>query len=285
MLFLVITVLAIAGFLAISRDKDQDVLKPKVSATIFPLYDLVKEVAGEKIDVELILPPGASPHTFDLKPGDVKKISGSKALFAIGHNLDNWAIKLAGSLGINNISIVDKNINLSKDEEGINPHYFLSIENAIIIVTNIAHTLSSIDQSNSGYYLKNSSEYIRELRDLQEELRGDLRNIQNRKIATFHNAWGYFAKDFGLEVAATFEEFPGKEPTPKYLANFQEEIRKNNIEAIFSEPQFSGSELTPAASDLGVDISILDPLGGIKGRKSYIDLMKFNVNQILNALK
>ena len=131
--------------------------KPKVAASIFPLYDIVKNVAGSEIETVLILPPGASPHTFDPSPKDVRVSSGSSIMFAIGHGLDNWSFKIAESAGIDEIYIVDKNIDLLDFEEHEDededepeheeyendPHYWLSVGNALIIAEQVKDELSN----------------------------------------------------------------------------------------------------------------------------------------------
>src|SRR3989344_4025831 len=87
-------------------------VKPKIAATIFPLYDLVRNVAGDEFEVILILPPGANPHVFEPTPADIAKISEVKMIFAIGHNLDNWALPLAEAATESQVVTVDRGIPL-----------------------------------------------------------------------------------------------------------------------------------------------------------------------------
>ena len=86
--------------------------KPRVIASIFPIYDIVKNIAGQEVNVILVLPPGASPHTFDYTPSQIKESLGAGAMFTVGHNIDAWALSLAKAAEINNVIILDKNVKL-----------------------------------------------------------------------------------------------------------------------------------------------------------------------------
>lgn len=280
-----------------------NVLSPpnKVAATIFPLYDIVRNISGDEIETVLLLTPGASPHTFDLSPKEVRALSGSAALFTIGHGLDNWAIKIGQSVGINDIYVVDKNIELMDFEEHEDedehkdeteheeyendPHYWLSVGNALIIAEQVKNELSDKFPEKRALFEENFENYSIRLGALDQEIRTRLTPLDTPPIATFHNAWKYFARDYPITIAAVFEEFPGKEPTPKYINEFQEKVKRNNVKVIFAEPQFSPLALEPIAKDLGVGFSELDPLGGVEGRETYEALMLYNVNQVIKAFE
>ena len=287
---LVTTAFVLAYFKLGSRVNLRGPSKAKIATTIFPLYDIVKNVASNEIDVVVILKPGASPHTFDPTPKDAEALSKSKILFAIGHNLDNWAFKMATSVGVDKIVTVDKYISLIQsqeaDEPGVNPHYWLSVKNATLIAKQVKEELSTAFPDKEAVFEENYQNYSKRLNTLDSEVQNELAGLPNRDIATFHAAWDYFAKDYNLNVVATFEEFPGKEPTPEYLADFQKKIKESNIKVIFAEPQFSTAALVPVAKDLGVEIIVIDPEGGgIPGVKTYEEMTRYNVNRIQQALK
>jgi zinc transport system substrate-binding protein len=104
-------------------------------------------------------------------------------------------------------------------------------------------------------------------------------------ILTFHDAWFYFAEDFGLKIAGTFEPAAGEEPTPRYLAELQRRIGTEHIHIVFTEPQLSPSVLESFAKDTKIGIAELDPVGGVEGRTTYLELMEFNANSIRRALQ
>jgi len=273
----------------------------KIAATIFPIYDITREIAGDDFETVLVLPPGATPHSYDPTPGDISKLQGAQVLFTIGHGLDNWSSILSESGGISNQIPVDRNISLREYElfgghedeiededhaehEGLDPHYWLSVENAILIADQIRDDLSLIYPEYATSFTSHHDEYVRELTQLQKDLLSGLSSAPKKNIATFHNAWGYFGEAYGITIVTTFEEYVGQEPTPDYLREFTEHIKENGIKVIFSEPQFSPEKLKPIANDLGVTLSELDPIGGVKGRDSFIKLMRYNGDTMQEAL-
>lgn len=298
--FLFLSFLTAAGYFLFYKKQIRHMQKDgsKIAATIFPLYDIVKNVAGQEVETILILAPGASPHTFDPSPQEIRELRGSKAVFAIGHGLDDWSIKLAQSAGVERIINVDKNIKLLKNtqksygkEEAehkyseIDPHYWLSVINAKLIAKQAKDELSELFPEKAQAFENNFVNYETQLDTLNRQTNQALSSLENKDIATFHSAWNYFARDHGINIVATFEEFPGEQPTPKYLAEFQEKIKNENVNVIFSEPQFSTIEVKPIANDLGVKISILDPIGGVEDRSTYIELIRFNTSQLQKFLK
>jgi zinc transport system substrate-binding protein len=268
--------------------------KFKVATTIFPLYDIVKTVGGEKVDVKLVLPLGASPHTFEVTPGQVKDFQSVQVFFTIGHGIDDWTNDIATSVDGAEVFAVDENISLmpfehkegeSEHEGSEDPHYWLSPNNAEQISKNVAEKLAEIDPENADYYKKNSEDFISQLETREKQWQEKIAVLDKRDIVVFHNAWGYFAKEFVFNVVTSFEPFPGKSPSPQYLADFQNEVMQSNIKTLFVEPQFSENSISTLAKDLGVSIEVIDPIGGVSGRESYIDLIDFNVNVIYKALK
>jgi len=264
--------------------------KVKVAATIYPLADIVANVGGEKVDVVTIMPAGASPHTFEVTPDTVRAAQGARALFKIGCGLDDWAEKITAAMG-GDVRVVEvsQEIDLRKFEDGsVDPHYWLSLKNGQVIAVTVARTLSSIDASNGEYYMHNMTDYVKRLEAADAEIAAMLAPVKGKSFVTFHEAWFYFAQEYGLNIAAAFEPFPGRQPTPAWLAEFEDAIRKNNVKWIFSEPQFSDAAVSQVAKDLNVKLGVLDPEGGVseyEGQKGYIPMMKHNAETIRKALE
>jgi zinc transport system substrate-binding protein len=289
-----VAVIAVAfcGLLLCSCKKTQespasDNGKLKIAATIFPLADIARNIGGDKVTVATIMPPGASPHTFEPTIETIRQASGIKALFKIGCSLDDWAQKVIASLG-GDIAVIEvfKNIRLRHFEDGsADPHYWLSLANGSIIAENIADSLTRLDPANKEYYLKNLAAYQQVLTSEDKTIKQKLAGLQNKAFVTFHEAWFYYAQAYGLTVAETFEPFPGKEPTPKFLAHFIDTIKKDKITVVFAEPQFSPESIQQVANDLHLKVRIIDPEGGgTPETSSYIDMMRFNTEVIYKAL-
>lgn len=316
-IFLLLTVVAlivvISVFAGQKPDADTSDSTAKVGATIFPLYDLTRQVAGDDFEVVLMLPPGASPHTFDPQPSLLKNLRGAETVFAIGNGLDDWAESIAESVEASFV-VVDQGIALRETteaehddhEEGhehvddhdeereedshghdhgpIDPHYWLAIHNAEQIVMNIGAELSELDPENAADYEARAQAYVAELEALEAELKADVAGLAQREVISLHDAWYYFADEFGLNIVGTFEPSAGQNPTPQYLASLEEKAKEYRVSAIFVEPQLSTSSITAFANDHDLELVVLDPLGGVEGRDSYIALMRYNVAQLQSTL-
>jgi len=264
-----------------------------VATTIFPLADIVRNVGGDRVEVVQLLPSGASPHSYDLTPSQVAELSKSEVLFVIGHGLDDWAQEFATSNGVD-VEVVDTDINLISSEDNhedeeededhgnIDPHYWLTLPNGMIISRNVKDSLSTLFPEYAEEFEANNDVYVSKLAKADIEMRKQL-NSETKQIAVFHGGWDYLARNYGFMIVAEFEEFPGKEPTPGYVADFQNEIILNNVKTIFVEPQLSTDAIRPLASDLGVNLVLLDPLGDTSNAPTYLELMRYNISQIISS--
>lgn len=322
---LVLLGLAIAGGFLLTRSTatpvDSDTVV--VGATIYPLYDIVRNVGGEDVTVELLLEPGTSPHTFDPSPSTIRDIQNAEVIFAIGQSLDEWVYDLAAQA--NNIPVVevDKGIDVletagrnnkhghdqdaehsgehddehwedhddDQDDEDehshgpADPHYWLNPENAKVIALTLAKDLGERFPENADAFMDRAEAYIQELEEKQTEWKTAFEEIEGASFVTLHDAFYYLAEFGNINLVGTFEPFPGREPTPQYLAELQKEIEEEGVQALFSEPQLSIDGIRSFASDNNIEIGILDPLGGIEGRDSYIELIDYNVHTVVETLK
>jgi ABC-type Zn uptake system ZnuABC Zn-binding protein ZnuA len=127
--------------------------------------------------------------------------------------------------------------------------------------------------------------YRARLDSADAEVRRLLAGLPSRRIATVHEAFGYFADAYGLEVAAVFEPYPGLEPSPRFVIEFQKKIRASGVRVLFTEPQLSVEALRPIARDLGVTLAVLDPLGGLPAREGFIELLLFDARAVAAAAR
>ena len=261
-----------------------------VAATVFPLADIAQNVAGEEISVFTLVAPGSSPHTFEPRPSDVQKLQQSNLLISVGLDLDDWAVELAR--GVPGISILTPHAGIhilegehhhgEEHEEG-DPHYWLSPENAKIIAANIAESLASLDPENAETYRGNAEAYQEELDSMYQETRSMLSSLPTKSLVVFHDSWRYFAEAYDLQIGGVFESSPGKEPSPQYLQDLYDTAQELGAGTIFIEPQLSSSAIESFAQDLNLEVSVLDPLGGVEGRNSYLELIRYNAEEIFHA--
>jgi ABC-type Zn uptake system ZnuABC Zn-binding protein ZnuA len=282
----------------------------KVAATIFPLYDLVRQVAGGETEVVLLVPLGASPHTVAFKPGMARQLAGSEALFAIGYGLDDWAVRLAAEAGVRevvqshggkrlptevqvehhhsgSVGHDEKRSHRSGDVSGVatDPHYWLSIPNAMQMVSVITESLARLDPGGQTGYMQRAGDTLQAMQQVDRDIRRQLAALPRREIALFHGAFAYFAAAYQLHIVATFEPTPGREPGPRHVREFLRRIRDRHLRTLFIEPQLDATPLRALARDIGVELTLLDPLGGSAGREHYLAMMRFNAAQIATALR
>lgn len=259
----------------------------RVATTIFPLQDITQNIVGDTMDVELILPPGASPHTFEISPSTLRKLDSTEVIFSIGNGLDNWTNNIAQSLKVD-VVVVDQNINLRSGieiDEPTDPHYYLDFNNAIIISQTITETLSKQFPEYANIFKANEQAYILELEKADSEIHKKFEPMQNRHLITLHDAWYYFANAYDLRIVGTFTPTPGREPTPQYLIDLQEAVSLSNVNVLYTEPQLSTDTIQAFIEDNNLKIATLDPIGGFSDRQSYIQLMQYNANIIYNNQK
>lgn len=296
------TIAALAALIVGAGCSDQTTVAPSsaapqltVAATILPLADIAKNVGGEAIDSFSLLPPGASPHTFEPTPELMKKLQGVKILFMVGHGLDAWAADLAQNIPNLKTVVVDAGIQLRRpgtapaigehDETGAeDPHYWLDAANGGTIASTIAEELAKADPDNAASYRANLEAYRKRISETDARIRELLKPHAGGKLVTHHDAWQYFAAAYGLEVVGSFEPSPGKTLTPKEMAELEKLIRNNGIKTVFIEPQLSEQVARPIADDLKLDIRALDPEGGSLQAKGYLDMLLTNAKTIADSL-
>jgi len=204
----------------------------------------------------VMIPPGASPATYEPSPGQLKDISRAKLYVRIGHIPfeKTWMERIASAN--RDMLVVDSSKGI--DIVGNDPHIWLSPALVKIQVKQIRDALIEVDPDNREYYIRNTDEYIRKLDDLDSDIRNNLSGIKNRKFMVFHPAWGYFARDYQLEQIPI--EIEGKEPSASDLAGLVDTAKANNITVIFAEPQFNSESARVIAGEIGGTVAIIDPL-------------------------
>ena len=269
--------------------------KIKVIASITPLADFSRQVGGDTVEVKLLLPPGASPHTYEPTPKALKDISNARVFIKIGLGLEFWAEKLIRSTGHKNLIIVVSSSDLplityhekgnSHGSSGADPHIWLDPVIAKSIVTKIEKAFAEADPQNAGYYRQNASIYREKLSRLDKEITDIVKTLRVKEYVTFHPAWNYFSKRYGLTVAGVIEESPGKEPGPRHIEKIIREIKRIGSKVVFVEPQFNPKIAEVIAKECGAKVVYLDPIGGEKGRETYIDMMRYNIAVMESVMK
>ncbi len=288
MLAAVFLLIAFAPRQRISRTTGQI----SVAATIFPLYDIVRNVGGSAVSVQLILPANAEPHTFEPTPSTINLVQNSAVVYEIGHGLDSWVTPIAGRVPQ---VVVDRGIAIrtapvsptdvaralgTEPAQGDDPHYWLTVTNARLIAATVAADLSARFPAVKDEVARNLQDYDRQLADADARIKAALSGVKNHDIISLHDAWYYFSEAYGLKVVGTFEPTPGREPTPKYLEALKQAVDQYGIRTLYREPQFDSRPIETFAQDYGLRLVVLDDLGGPADRDTYVKLMEFNASAI-----
>jgi zinc transport system substrate-binding protein len=262
-----------------------------IIASVLPQKEFIEKVGGDKVQVIIMVPPGADPHTYEPQAKQMEQISNAKMYVQVGSGIDferTWMDKIRSlnqemliindSKGITFIPSMEPDVENSSSTEitESDPHVWVSPRNAQLMVENIYQGLVKIDPKNKEYYLINKENYLKELRQLDKNITAELSNKTGTKILVYHPSWGYFCQDYGLSQIAIEKE--GKDPTPKEMMNIVNISKKENITAIFVSPHYNTRSSEVIASEIGAKVIFIDELS-----PDYIDNMKKIVRAFENG--
>ena len=256
-----------------------------VMVTVLPQVEFVSAVGGDRVDVTAMVPPGANPHTYEVTPAQMAKLSTAKVYFKVGSPIEfelTWLDKLTAQNKDMTVVDCNKGIGLIQstdpDEPGIDPHTWTSPQNVKIMVNNICPGLVQLDPVNKNYYEGNRDLYLQKLGALDVDIKSSLAGTGNRTFIVYHPAWGYFAREYDMEQLGIEKE--GKEPQAAYMARLINTAREKNIRVIFVSPQFDTRSAEAIAREIGGSVVSIDPEG-----RDYLDNMRKVASAFKEALK
>ena len=268
----------------------------RIVTTIPPIAFFIKNIGGEKVEIETLIPPMGNPHTYEPTHKHMNILSRAGLFVKAGSGIEFELLWMKRLKALNDgmpvcdssegIHLVDISDNEHEGEGGKDhhnhhnkdPHIWLSPDNAVMMSQNILRAIIDIDPSNSEYYEKNCITLINNLRSLKKDIGSRLKNIKNRQFYIFHPAWGYFARDFNLRQIPV--EYSGKEPTPARMARLIKRARQENIKVIFTSPQFSQKNAEVIANEINGSVVFIDPMAG-----DYLKNLKQTAQLFLENMK
>jgi manganese/iron transport system substrate-binding protein len=264
-----------------------------VVTTMTVLGDLIQQVGGDKVEAKSLVPPGGDVHTYQPTPEDITRVAQAKIVFYNGIHLEEWLDSTIRSAGKSDLPIVVLAEGLPVIQEAgeePNPHLWLDVANAKTYVERIRDGLSKVDSGNAAYYGDRAKNYLAQLDELDKWVQAEVEGIPKarRKLVTFHDAFPYFAKRYGFTLVGVAVASPGKEPSARESAALIRKIKRERVPAIFAEDQFSPKLMEVLAKDAGVRVITSlydDSLSNGPEANSYIAMMKYDVTQVVNALK
>ncbi len=274
-----------------------------VATTVSPLTSIVSAVAGDNVRIEGIVPEGTNSHTFEPEPQAAELLSTADIIFVNGLKLEDPTLGLAEAnmkdgaeiveLGTVSLPESDYIFDFSfPEEEGKpNPHLWTDPTYAVVYADLVRATLSERDPDNAATYQANYEEFAREADRLAEAVRADQQTVPDGqlKLVTYHDAYAYFARNFGWEVVGAIQPKSFDEPTPSEVAGLIEQIRAEGVPTIFGSEVFPSSVLEAIAAETGVryeDSLRDDDLPGEPGapEHSLLELLRSNYRIMIAGL-
>lgn len=287
--------------------------KMLIAADIVPLAEICRDVGGDRIEVEVLVPPGSSPHTYELSAGQVRFLSEADMLVINGLGLTPWAedifsrvdnpdlvvIEAAGEIPPEELIPAwkwDSCMGEEREGEGndhehalYDPHVWLDPVLVLYVVEAVEEGLIRLDPTHADAYRANAASLRRDISDLDEEIRRRTAGFTHKEFIAFHSTWTYFARRYGLQQAGLIEVLPGKEPSAGEFAELVEMARARGVKAVFAEVQFNPRIAEAVAEESGGEVKVwtLDPLGDMQDprKDDYCDLIRYNLDLMEEALR
>lgn len=295
--FFIVVILSGCG-----RQSDKRV---NIVTSFYPMYIIAMNLADGIEDVSIT--NMAENHTgclhdFQIQSDDMKKIEKANAFIINGAGMETFLDKVKDTYP--NMPIIDSSTGIdiiddehehghsghddhydeASDEHG-NPHIWVSISNYIRQVENICDGLILVDTDNREKYIENKEKYLERLGKLKERMHDKLDSLPNKDIITFHEAFPYFAKEFGLNIVALINREPESEPSVKEISDTIETVKNSKVKALFVEPQYPDTSAKTIAKETGAKIYTLDPASsGEISKDAYINAMEKNMEVLESAL-
>jgi ABC-type Zn uptake system ZnuABC Zn-binding protein ZnuA len=266
-----------------------------LTSTTF-LADITRNIAGDRVKVESLLPVGADPHSYQPTPQDVAKIEQSKLLIINGAEYEHFLEALLKNAG-GTREIIEASAGLrpmteAESERGVDPHLWLDPNNVIVYVENLREGLTHFDPTGAAIYQSNADAYAAQIEELNTWINEQVAQIpsERRLLVTNHEALGYFAERYGFTIIGTvIESFSSDaSPSAQQMAMLVDQIKASGAPAIFLDASDNPALAQQIAAETGAEVVTdlhLESLTDGAPAATYIDMMKHNVTQIVNALR
>ncbi len=281
----------------------------KIVCTLFPQYDFVRQIVGDRADVRLLLPPGADSHSYEPTPSDMITVSSADLFIYIGENMETWASSIIETVKGSNTTILNISQTLglklevhrheegeehdedAEAEEGIDPHIWTSPVIAAQMVDVISASICRLDQGDSNYFKENADKYRSEILKLNKELRDIVSKAKIKKFY-FSNefALSNFAKEYGLEHLAAFDSCgENAEASASKIAQIINEIKSKKVPVIFYSELTVSKEAKLISSETGALMLLFHSCHNLSAKgfaagDAYVSLMRANAKNLSIAL-
>ena len=263
----------------------------KVVASFSILADFVRNVGGDRINLTTLVGPDSDVHVYTPAPSDAKRIADAKLVIVNGLGLEGWLPRLVQSSG-SKAQVVTASAGIAPLKLGsaADPHGWQSVPNAKIYVTDIADALAAADPDDAEFFRAQAKAYLEKLETLDREVREAVAKIpqERRKVISTHDAFGYFAAEYGVQFIAPLGVSTETEPSARDIATIIGQIKAQKIPAVFLENISDDRLIRRIAAETGSKVGgtlISDGLTGEKGpAPTYIDMVRHNIKALTSAL-
>ncbi|HUI91163.1 MAG TPA: metal ABC transporter substrate-binding protein [Chitinivibrionales bacterium] len=268
----------------------------RVVAAIPDLGSIAASIGGDKIEVSSIAKGNANPHSVEVFPSYMAKVSRAAVYLKVGLGLDQWSDAIIDGSRNGSLLVVDCSAGISVLEKPVkvdasmgdvhpfgNPHYWLDPRNGAMAAQTIAEALEKADPANAAVYAKNLDRFKAEVAARFAAWLDKMKPLDGRNMITYHSSWPYFANAFHLSIVEHVEPFPGIPPTGNHLAHLVEVIRKEHVALIMQEPYFADDGPNFLKRQTGVPVFKFAPSCSDVGPASYLDHFDAIVNQLISA--
>lgn len=241
--------------------------KLQVMVSIAPQKYFVEKIGNGYVNVDVMVPAGAEPHTFEPKPQQLKALSRAELYLRIRIDFEEaWMDKIKTANP--KMQIVDTTQGIQRlpmstergtgDTGNVDPHIWLSPSLVKTQARTIYTALTQRDPQHQAIYQANLDRFLTDINLLDRDIRRSLQGVKNRKFIVFHPSWGYFARDYDLTMIPI--EAGGQEPSAAELAQLIREAKRDSIKVVFAEPQFSQQTADTISKQIGGEVLLIDPL-------------------------
>jgi zinc/manganese transport system substrate-binding protein len=288
--------------LPVASSSNQPVVKPRVVASFAVLHCFVANVAGQIAVVDSLVTGAVSPHDYQFSPQDMGKLQDADLLVILGLGLEPWSARVRRNGGPRIVEVTaglkehliygkahdhrDRHGDDRHEPSTPNPHVWLDPRLAIACVSNVVAGLSSADAKHASTYASNGQAYIERLQTLDQKIATALQPFAGVAVLSYHDALPYFAKRYGLEVAAVVQPVPEVNPSPRRLSELREIVRTKRIKVLLVDANTS----SPLAERIGKEFRIavvpFDTIEtGTPSTTAYEQAMQRNVEALTRVLR
>lgn len=239
-------------------------------------------------------------HDFQMTTADMKKAETADAFLINGAGMEGFLDKISDQLP--ELPVIDSSTGISliasgedhhhdggeghdHDQEAYNPHLWVSITNCMEQVRNLSEGIIALDPEHEAEYRENTETYLEKLSALRDKMHSALDHVKNKDIITFHEAFPYFAEEFGLHIAAVINREPDSQPSAKELADTIRLVRETDVKALFVEPLYPETSADIIAAETSAQVYVLDPaVSGEWDKNAYLTAMESNLQVLEQAL-